>query len=279
MYKGYGTAGKGDVSEIVKKRAKTATPKLLLKIRNLQLTRDRIANDPQISDDERRFVEHELSMKITHLERERHLKIRSESATRNRLEGETISRYWTQLNREKKPRDEIYALKKLDADIDEGQPTPGSAYEKHSQRMADLACTYHDTLQDTVAHTIQTDEREPVIVEVLSALDKETTRDQACNLEPDLTEDEVSSALKLTKNNTSCGLDGLPNELWKLLHEHYLAETKNEAPETFNVVELMTEVFNDISTYGVDPKTGFTDGWMCPLYKNRHCKLPTDHDP
>jgi hypothetical protein len=57
-----------------------------------------------------------LQEEMDTLEKVRHMSARSNIAVRNRLEGETISKYWTQINKAKTPRDTIQALKYPESD-------------------------------------------------------------------------------------------------------------------------------------------------------------------
>ena len=53
----------------------------------------------------------QIEEEIAHLEKTKHMTACSHVAARNRLEGETISKYWTQINKAKTPRDTIQILK------------------------------------------------------------------------------------------------------------------------------------------------------------------------
>ena len=50
----------------------------------------------------------------------------------------------------------------------------------------------------------------------------------------DYTWDECETALKEGKTGSSPGLDGLPYELWKTLHERYEADSKKDVDRAFN---------------------------------------------
>ncbi|KAI0042576.1 multicopper oxidase [Auriscalpium vulgare] len=79
----------------------------------------------------------------------------------------------------------------------------------------------------------------------------------------------AANGLFLVNNQSftpATGLDGCPYELWKKLHEIHLEQVKNDKP-SFDVVGTLTTVFQDIQRHGVDPKSDFAEGWMCPIYK------------
>jgi hypothetical protein len=82
----------------------------------------------------------------------------------------------------------------------------------------------------------------------------------------------IEQAIHLSKNMSALGMDSCPYELWKKLKEaNNEAERKNK--QGFNVIEALTEVFNDIQKHSINPHTNFSLGWMCPVYKK---KDPTD---
>ena len=88
-----------------------------------------------------------------------------------------------------------------------------------------------------------------------------------------LTEEEVEEALQKSQNLKSPGMDGITYELWKLLNQIYKESLENIDPENekeqekFNIIKLITEVFNDIQKYGLSRLTKFSTGWMCQIYK------------
>jgi hypothetical protein len=53
-----------------------------------------------------------LEERIAQLENHRYKKARTATAAHDKLEGETISKYWSEVNKSKTPRDAIYALEK-----------------------------------------------------------------------------------------------------------------------------------------------------------------------
>ncbi|KAF5335270.1 hypothetical protein D9758_016226 [Tetrapyrgos nigripes] len=105
--------------------------------------------------------------------------------------------------------------------------------------------------------------------EVLNNLDPERTvkEENVREMSARIDESDVKKALRLTKNNTSCGLDGIPYELYKVLDDKAELSQKNGDDEVFDVVQLLTAAYNDIEEFGVHPSTKFAAGWMCPLYK------------
>jgi len=67
---------------------------------------------------------------------------------------------------------------------------------------------------------------------------------------------------------SATGIDGIPYEAWKTLHEQHKKTSATDQP-SFNVMKALTTVVNDIQQHGVSKDTHFTLGWMCPLYKKK----------
>ena len=79
---------------------------------------------------------------------------------------------------------------------------------------------------------------------------------------------QIKLALILSKNGTATGLDGCPYEMWKEMDELHVEAVENRK-EGFDILKTLTIVFADIKHYGVDGRTDFTEGWMCPIYKKK----------
>ncbi|KAF5367236.1 hypothetical protein D9615_010673 [Tricholomella constricta] len=191
-----------------------------------------------------------------------HLDKRKKILVRNRLEGETICKYWTKTNKAAKPRDMIFALKNDTQHEETGQPQ----YESHSQRMTELGRNYHDKLQAD-DHQPQNESREEAIESTTSNIEKTISREQKENLIALITRQEVIEALRCAKNDTAAGIDGATNEMWKALHARHEDDIKRDSDSAFDIAQLLTVVFVDIQRFGLTTSSKFADGWMCPLYK------------
>lgn len=165
-----------------KQREKIIVPRLRRQMEDLQQEIKSVHNDTSLDEETKTDTSAGLKAKLRSLERQRHQNVQVKSATRNRIEGETVCRYWTQTNKEAKPRDMIYALKKP-------QPpnTPANApidYEKHSQKMANLGRDYHDTLQG-IYPIVDPEVREEKTAEVLNKItahrDRRTEGHASCS--------------------------------------------------------------------------------------------------
>ena len=263
---------KRDIIDMARKRERAIMPKLILEIHKCECELDRVNNDLTITQDERVTESKTLTKRLTDLKRKQHLKRRCAIATKNRVEGETITRSWIQNNKEKKSRDVIHALRKsgpLNIDQD--------PYEKNSTQMAELARKYHEALQKEEIN-INQDQREQCTEETLNSLKTQTTENQQDLLRRPFSEEETENALNKSDNNKSAGIDGTIYELWKHLLQKYknannlnnqeIDNNKPQIPQTkFNIIKLMTAVFNDIHSNGMISGTDFSLGWMCPIYK------------
>ena len=115
--------------------------------------------------------------------------------------------------------------------------------------------------------------------EVLQNVDARLMPDQYDYLSHPITADKVSLVLKMLPNDKATGIDSLPYEFWKWLSDvgkYCTPEYQTENP--FNMIACLTTVFNDIESHGAEPRTGFSDGWLCPLYKKKDCcKIESYH--
>ena len=177
--------------------------------------------------------------------------------------GERLGGIWSTISKESKPRDLIRRLK-----IPNSNPPQ---YERHTERMANLAKDYHNRLQsEELPDNENHEEYTHALNEILTTIPESQHLDDPIftPLNWKATQEQTEEALRLSKNGSATGMDGCPYELWKNLQERYnVAHQINK--EAFNVCKVLTEVFNDIQTHGVDPKTEFALGWMCPIYKKK----------
>ncbi|KDQ32524.1 hypothetical protein PLEOSDRAFT_153793 [Pleurotus ostreatus PC15] len=236
------------------RRDKIMTPKI---IREISTLRKDLQNIDGSEDPSEVMTARLIAEKIADLEKRRHNKIRSLGRVKNRLEGETNSRYWMQINKELKPRDMKFSLKDPNK--------PGNEAETVSKKMAELAKKYHDELQLDGRDERDEIERE---ISIRDALAKITTRPSQCQqraLKEALKPEEITQAIQLSENNSAPGLDGATNLLWKrLIRDDMEGQTNDHTP---TIVKIFTETFNDIENHGLLANSRFAEGWMCPIYK------------
>ena len=239
--------------------SKTTVPKLDGHIKKSKDQMDQILNDSTIQLEEKQALAAIIEEKIRDLEMRRHTKVRDNLAAKNAIESETLSKYWIQINKEKKPRDTIEKLQASNVT----RPAPRPGYEVRSDKMANMARDYHNDLQSAGLDSI---------------IENQETQDVLANLEPRLSSaekqglshyikyHEVQQTIKDLPNGKAAGIDGIPHEFWKTLADRHVNRTKANIP-SFDIVKCLTTVYNDIEKYGVSPTTNFAKGWMCPIYK------------
>ena len=92
------------------------------------------------------------------------------------------------------------------------------------------------------------------------------TDDENEALASNLSEKEIEDAIRESARGKAPGLDGLPAEVWKTFLEMDTANAKKRRPQ-ISIVKCLTRVFHDIEDHGVAESSGFTNGWVCPIYK------------
>ncbi|KAE9382860.1 DNase I-like protein, partial [Gymnopus androsaceus JB14] len=252
--------------EKARERSRQIIPGLVRQINETQLELDGVLDNILLADPEKAEKAAKLHDKIAKLEQSRYSQMQKDQKARHKLEGEIPSRYWSNANKEKKPRDLIYTLRKPGTVENEHEVLLGNAYEKSSPEMADIGKKHHDSLQEAGIDPEKNAERNEIMPEVLGSIKKRIPHEQQDNLAEDLNRENVYQALKLSKNHTAPGLDGIIYEMWKTINQQYEKDEKAKR-ESFDIIGMMTKTFNDISAHGIDESTGFSDGWMCPLFK------------
>jgi hypothetical protein len=262
---------KDNIISQTKDKAKVSIPKMEIKIKSLKHELAILLTNLDL-EDEGKIAE--LAMheeQIVTLEIQRHRNACVATAAHDRLKGETISKYWSQINKPRQPRDVIFSLEK-----------PGSepsTYVTRSNEMARLARDYHHNLLSDGLNN-PPEYRAQITQKVLDSILPEDKLKNAPKgeLAKHLTQEEVQEALKTSENGKATGINGIPYELWKVLDDKYECQAKKEKP-AFNIIGALTKVYNDIEKHGVDKKTGFVSGWMCPLYKKNDKRNIANYRP
>ncbi|KAF5389218.1 hypothetical protein D9757_003443 [Collybiopsis confluens] len=136
---------KHDIRSKARKRAKEIIPGITRKINEVKSELDQKLNG--LNDITKVEQAKHLQQKLNNLENLRLDMKRKNGQVKHRMEGEIPTRYWSQANKEQKPRDVMYILRKPGFRENENGVIPGDAYERDSERMAELAGKYHRALQ------------------------------------------------------------------------------------------------------------------------------------
>jgi ribonuclease HI/exonuclease III len=204
-----------------------------------------------------------LANRLSHLKRVDSARQRAKLSTKITLQGEILGSTWAKIHKTKTPRSVITRLQSRD--------TNTRHLESNSKRMAELAKHYHEQLQsEDIHHFNNESEKREAERKILQQIpDSQKLRPlEADELQEGIKQKDVEEALGRAKNGSAPGLDGCPSELWKTLRKRYEIATKTQK-QSFNIMKTLTIVFQDIQTHGIDPRTNFAEGWMCPIYKKK----------
>ncbi|OBZ72436.1 Transposon TX1 uncharacterized protein [Grifola frondosa] len=133
--------------------------------------------------------------------------------------------------------------------------------------MAGLARDYHEKLQEDGVNPNQGDQTEAT-VDVLGHVTTRLSSSSSEHLGQKLSALDVLGALERSTNGMATGLNGLPYEFWKAINARCIVDVKQKKP-AFDVIKMLTLVYNDIEQYGVLAGSDFAVGWICPLYKKK----------
>ncbi|KAL4255818.1 hypothetical protein AB1N83_014347 [Pleurotus pulmonarius] len=275
---------KGGLIAHARRRDKTLTPKILRDIDNLKKDLKTAENprvDENLADIEKREIRemhntsaYLITQKIAELERRRHGKIRELGKVKNRIEGETMSRYWMQVNRDIKPRDVIQYLK-----ITEPEPDEDDCIFS-SKDMAEYGREYHEQLQEIGRPEQNPEQRNRQILTETARIKAVLTEEQKETMKNPITHHEIETALKLSENNKAAGIDGLTYEFWKQLLKDERHEMKTRGiQEVPKVLEILKALFNDVEEHGTIEGSNLAEGWMCPIYKKGDRSLISNYRP
>ena len=264
---------KSEVTEWVAREAKIKHHKCRSKIRNLRKDREETLAHPDFEGNgELQWHETILAKEIEHLERITSKNNRERLKAKITWHGERLGGTWSNLSKRKKPRDAIMRLK-----IPNSSP---HRYELRSDKMAELARCYHDTLQNDRLGELTDDSLEQKINEVLEKIpdDQKFPGPETSDLNKGITKEVVEEALRVAKHGSATGLDGCPYELWKELKKRN-QEAEEEGKTGFDIINTLTLVFQDIQRHGITPGSNFAEIWMCPLYKKKDTTMIENYRP
>ena len=262
---------KSDVRTLAQRLLKERTPRLRNTIDKLLRQIDKLQSKP-VNEmttaivDEIAFAQDRLrSLLKTQLN-----ETRSISMAKYISNGERISKYWSKVNKEYKPRDVLYSMR-----------VPASSpplYETRSDRMAELASQYFDSQQQTGPPNSDENTRREEMEISLRSCDKTIDHWDATFLDGPISSDEINNVIRDAPTGKATGPDGLPYELWKHLRTLY-EDRKDSGAQVFNYTEMLALVTADIDSYGIQPDGHFNDGWICPLYKKNDRRDISNYRP
>jgi exonuclease III len=177
--------------------------------------------------------------------------------------AETPTAAWTRSNKERKPQDLLRQLRSTDPE--------SHTYITRSNKMANLARDFYEKLQDSKdgieQHPLKWVENAEEVLRAVPEVQKIKQGGEENPMANRLPQETIKKALRLAAGGRATGMDGPPYKIWKMLHSMYEQTRGEDSTYSFDIVGLLTLVFWDIQEHGVDTKTNFTLGWLCPLYK------------
>jgi hypothetical protein len=208
---------KKDVKQIIKETEKDLHHKMTSKIKALENDIKNTNNNPDgITNKERRTHVALLTSQLKQLQKKKARCQTEMMRTKIAHHGDKMGGIWSAIGKEKKPRNPIFRLKVLNANP--------AQYERNSKNMAELARRYHETLQiDERDQRINDEERDRTLSDILGEIPNEQKipDPERTTLNWKVTEEQITEALKRTKDGSATGLDGCPYELWKSLEKRH----------------------------------------------------------
>lgn len=196
-----------------------------------------------------------LRDKIQNIDRRRLQRTQSKAKAKDSVYGETICRAWTSRAKGQTLREITRSLR-----------IPGSnppRYIEASKEMAEMTAEYHDELQDEIENP-ESPEKESATQICLNSISP-ITHPELKDLDELIKYDDIVEAIRRAPNEKAPGLNGMISELYKHLHDRWIAQRDAELPG-FNIVRLLRLAFNEIETNGI-LNTKVTEGWLCPIHK------------
>src|SRR6266850_1786257 len=256
---------KHECKAITKKFTQKSFYKINSRISRLEKDRRELTRDPNFdNDDSLRTTEALIANELSHLEIVRSRQKRDKLRSQLSCHGEKLGGIWSAMSKENKPRDYLRRLK-----IPNTSPPQ---YERDSPHMAELARDFFNDLQledlTLFDSTAQHHQKLSHVLNEIPAPQQLSEPTLTCLSWP-VTRSLIREAVHLSKNQSAPGLDGCPYELWKsLILRHDLNPSTPDTPR-FDLIGILVQLFTDIQKAGVDPRSNFAKGWMCPAYKKK----------
>ena len=248
----------------------THQPKLENAIKSLRKELKHKADMPNLMADEIQEQSKLITEQIEAFKKKRRDGVRLLYSARNRLEGKTMSKHWVRSARESTPHDTIRALR---------NPLQNpTQWETRSDRMAEMAREYHKKLLSLDQDPDEVPDEEK-LSNTIGSIRTKLSRENIERLRRNVSEEEIEAAMTETANDKAAELDGIPVELWKLLHQQYKSAKDNKRHNFCNITLVLTKIFRDITEHGITTGTAFNEGWMCPIYKKKEADDIANYRP
>ncbi|OJT14670.1 Transposon TX1 uncharacterized 149 kDa protein [Trametes pubescens] len=256
---------KHDWLKMARTREKQTVPQLVNEINEVEkLLKEAKSVESEPNETQRGEVAG-LTENLRKLKEKRHKQMQQKSRATHRIEGESPTKYWTRLHKETAPRELITAFEREGVRTPEGE----KVYESDPKRMADMAKVHHDNIQKDDESATHPAQRELDIQVAIESLTVRITPDQAAGMAARIDREDCEMALKFAKSGTAPGLDGIQYEVWKTVHARFVEDSRHQGRSTFDALAIVQAAMNDIQDHGVCGTTGFAEGWMSPIYKEK----------
>jgi len=250
---------KTKVRETMRNYDRKLQPQIQNKIRNLTEKLSQTVNNQTMPIDEIKITATHIKKEIQSLLKETHRRNRDMISAIDAVEGERIGKTWSNRHKENKPRDTIKCLR----DPETNETT------RDSVKMTNITAKYHENLQSD-EHNPRDPPNRQHLDEILGQLKTRLSDKNKTELAKTITEDQVREAIKKTSNEKAPGMDGIPIELWKKMDDQFIESKENENTERkCDIVWILTQVFKDIETHGMDKEAKLNEGCMSPIYKKK----------
>ena len=128
---------KTQITNLAIQRAKQAVPKMEKKIKQLEIEHEKSWNTSDKDEPQRMATASKIQDEIEKIKRKRFQNAKTSIKAHFDREGKTVTKYWSNLNRENKPQDPMYSLKIPKSDPPE--------YTQDPKKMADIGRQHHMT--------------------------------------------------------------------------------------------------------------------------------------